>query len=65
MIGWDPATFTSFKSAVETLESGVKNVPVETLEEDVKYVQSPGAFLMDFEHIWDLFLAILLFIMNR
>ena len=35
-IGWDPATFTSSKSAVETLENGVKYIPVETLEKGVK-----------------------------
>ena len=50
---WDPATFTSSKSAVETLENCVEYVPVETLEKGVKYVQSSGVFFIDFEHISD------------
>ena len=53
------------KSAVETLENGVKYVPVETLEEDVKFAQISGVFITDFEHIPDLFLVFLLFTMNR
>ena len=53
LIGVYPATFTSSKSAVETLENGVK------------YVQSSGVFIIDFEYISDLFLVFLLFTMNR
>ena len=53
LIGMYPATFTQSKSAVETLENGVK------------YVQSSGVFIIDFEHISDLFLVFLLFTMNR
>ena len=53
LIGVYPATFTSSKSAVETLENGVK------------YVQSSGVCIIDFEHISDLFLVFLLFTMNR
>ena len=47
-IGWDPATCAETKSAVETLENGVKYVPVEALEKGVKYVQSFGVFIIDF-----------------
>ena len=43
----------------------MKYVPVETLGKDVKYVQSSGVFIIDFEHISDLFLVFLLFTMNR
>ena len=53
LIGMYPATFTQSKSAVETLENGVK------------YVQSSGVFIIDFEYISDLFLVFLLFTMNR
>ena len=48
LIGRDPATFAQTKSAVETLENGVKYVLVETLEKGVKYVQSFGVFIIDF-----------------
>ena len=46
---------------LETLDKGVKYVPVETLEKDVKYIQSSGVFIINFEHISDLFLVCLLF----
>ena len=62
---WDPATFTQSKSAVEKLEKGVKYVPVEPLKKGVTYVQSSGVFIINFEHISDLFLVFLLFAMNR
>ena len=65
LIRLDPATFASSKSAAESVENGVKYVPVETLEKGVKYVQSSGVFIMNFEHISDLFLVFLLFTMNR
>ena len=42
----DPATFAKSKSAVETLENGVKYIPVETLEKGIKYVQSSGVLLL-------------------
>ena len=42
--------------AVKTLENSAKYVPVETLEKDVKH-QSSGVFIIDFEHISDLFLG--------
>ena len=60
LIGWDPAT-----SVVETLENSVKYVPVETLEKGVRYVQSSDVFIIDFEHISDLFLVFLLITLNR
>ena len=60
-----PSNIYLIKSVVETLENGAKYVPVETLEKDVKYVQSSGVFIIDFEHISDLFLVLLLFTMNR
>ena len=65
LIGWDPALLAESKSAVETLENGVKYVPLETLEKGVKYVQSSVVFVIDFEHISVLFLVFLLFTMNR
>ena len=43
----------------------MKYVLVETLEKGVKYVQSFGVFIIDSEHISDLFLPFLLFTMNR
>ena len=43
----------------------MKYVPVETLERGVKYVQSSGVFIIDFEHTSDVFLVFLLFTMNR
>ena len=43
----------------------MKYVPVEALEKGVKYVQSFGVFIIDFEHISDFFLVFLLFTMNR
>ena len=46
-------------SAVETLENGVKYVPVETLRKGLKYAQSSDVFITDFEHILDLFLVLL------
>ena len=39
----------------------MKYVPVETLEKGVEYVQSSGVFIIDFEHISDLFLVSLVF----
>ena len=39
----------------------MKYVLVETLEKGVKYVQNTGIFIIDFEHISDLFLVFLLF----
>ena len=65
LIGWDPVKFIQSKSAVEKLEKGGKYVPVEALEKCVKYVQSSGVFIINFEHISDLFLLFLLFTMNR
>ena len=36
-----------------------------TVEKDVKYVRSYGVFIIDFEHILDLFLVFLLFAIYR
>lgn len=36
-----------------------------TVEKDVKYVDSYGFFIIDFEHILDLFVVFLLFTMCR
>ena len=36
-----------------------------TVEKDVKYVDSYGVFIIDFEHILDLFLVFLLFTIYR
>ena len=62
LIEWDPATFSLSMSATETVEKCVKYVTVETIEKGVKYFQSFGSFIINFEHISDL---LIVFTMNR
>ena len=59
-------TFTCSKSTIESLEHGVKYVPRLTIKTpEQRHLHCSSVFIVNFEHISNLFLVFLLLILNK